>query len=58
LGGGYALAFNLSGTVPKALQGAPGFWMASTVGLVVAGSLLCAAMAWVLRHPRTASQAA
>jgi MATE family multidrug resistance protein len=58
LGGGYALAFNLSGTVPKALQGAPGFWMASTVGLVVAGSLLCAAMAWVLRHPRTVSQAA
>jgi MATE family multidrug resistance protein len=40
LGGGYLLAFNLTGTVPQALQGARGFWMAATVGLVMAGTTL------------------
>lgn len=52
LGGGYALAFDLTGTVPAALQGAPGFWMASTAGLVLAGVLLTAFLAWVLRQQR------
>jgi len=52
IGGGYALAFDLTGTVPAALQGAPGFWVASTAGLVLAGVLLTAFLAWVLRQQR------
>jgi MATE family multidrug resistance protein len=50
LGGGYLLAFNVGGAVPTALQGAPGYWFAATAGLVVAGALLTAFMAWVLRR--------
>jgi multidrug resistance protein, MATE family len=49
LGGGYALAFNVSGTVPAAWQGAPGYWMASTAGLVLAGALLTAYLGWILK---------
>jgi MATE family multidrug resistance protein len=49
LGGGYVLAFNMGGGVPPALQGAPGYWFASTAGLVVAGAALIAFMGWVLR---------
>ncbi len=52
LGGGYQLAFNVSGRVPAALQGAPGYWVAATAGLVVAGVALSALMWWVLRQPR------
>jgi multidrug resistance protein, MATE family len=47
LGGGYQLAFNVSGVVPPAWQGAPGFWLAATAGLVLAGSALTAFMHWV-----------
>jgi MATE family multidrug resistance protein len=50
LGGGYLLAFNVGGRVPAVLQGAPGYWFAATAGLVVAGALLTAFMAWVLRR--------
>ncbi len=57
LGGGYLLAFNVSGSVPVALQGAPGYWFASTAGLVLAGALLCAFMAWALRPPAAAAAA-
>jgi multidrug resistance protein, MATE family len=57
LGGGYALAFNVSGTVPQALQGAPGFWMASTAGLALAGTLLTAYLAWVLKRDRALERA-
>ena len=49
-GGGYQLAFNVPGTVPIGLQGAPGYWFAITCGLVVASVALCAYMAWVLRQ--------
>ena len=49
LGGGYCLAFNVGGQVPAALQGAPGYWFASTAGLMLAGTLLCAFMAWAIR---------
>ena len=52
LGGGYVLAFDVPGAVPLALQGAPGFWIASTVGLVLAGGLLITLLAWVLRQGR------
>lgn len=50
LGGGYVLAFNLSGMTPPFLLGAPGFWMASTTGLTLAAVLLTAYLAWVLRQ--------
>ncbi|OYT89913.1 MAG: MATE family efflux transporter [Burkholderiales bacterium PBB6] len=51
LGGGYWLAFNVSGQVPAALQGAPGFWAAATAGLLVAGVGLAGFKRWVLRRP-------
>lgn len=50
LGGGYLLAFNVGGRVPAALQGAPGYWVAATAGLVVCGGLLVAFMGWVLKQ--------
>jgi MATE family multidrug resistance protein len=50
LGGGYLLAFNVGGAVPPGWQGAPGYWVAATAGLVVAGGLLVAFMAWVLKQ--------
>ena len=50
LGGGYVLAFNLPGNVPASLQGAPGFWMASTAGLVLAGVALSAVMLRLMRR--------
>jgi MATE family multidrug resistance protein len=50
LGGGYSLAFNLPGDVPAALQGARGFWFASTAGLVLAGGALSAFMLWLMRR--------
>jgi MATE family multidrug resistance protein len=50
LGGGYTLAFNLPGSVPAALQGARGFWFASTAGLVLAGAALSAFMLWRMRQ--------
>ncbi len=52
LGGGYALAFDASGAVPPALRGAPGFWAAATVGLMLAGAGMSAFLAWVLRRQR------
>ena len=53
LGGGYLLAFGLGDSVPASLQGARGFWMASTTGLTVAALALTALLAWVLKqqHP-------
>jgi MATE family multidrug resistance protein len=52
LAGGYVLAFNLPGTVPPALQGAPGFWVASTAGLVLAALALSVFMIWMMRRQR------
>jgi multidrug resistance protein, MATE family len=52
LGGGYLLAFNVNGRVPSALQGAPGFWFASTSGLVLAGLALSGYMVWMFRQQR------
>ena len=54
LGGGYALAFNTGGWVPPALQGARGFWIASTAGLTVAATALAALLVWVLAQQRGA----
>ena len=50
LGGGYVLAFDLSGLTPEALRGARGFWMASTSGLVLAALALSGLPALVLRR--------
>ena len=50
LGGGFTLAFNLTGQTPAGLQGARGFWVTTTVGLIVAAVALCGYMAWVLRR--------
>jgi MATE family multidrug resistance protein len=58
VGGGYALAFNLSGTVPVALHGARGFWIASTAGLAAAALGLTLFLAWVLRQQRAKERAA
>jgi len=52
LGGGYVVAFNLTGLTPPSLLGAPGFWSASVTGLVLSGVALCSFMGWVLRHKR------
>jgi multidrug resistance protein, MATE family len=50
LGGGFVVAFNVTGLTPPSLLGAPGFWSASVTGLVLSGIGLCSLMAWVLRH--------
>ncbi|MET0333743.1 MAG: MATE family efflux transporter [Rhizobacter sp.] len=50
LGGGYVIAFNVTGLTPDFLLGAQGFWSASVTGLVLSGIGLCVLMAWVLRH--------
>jgi MATE family multidrug resistance protein len=49
LGGGYLLAFDVGGRVPQALQGAPGYWAATTAGLFLAAIALAGFMAWALR---------
>jgi MATE family multidrug resistance protein len=49
LGGGNILGFNLLGFAPPDLQGAKGFWCASTVGLASAAVLLLALQASVTR---------
>ena len=36
--------------MPAALQGAPGYWVAATAGLVVCGGLLVTFMGWVLKQ--------
>lgn len=52
LGGGYLVAFNLTGLTPVALQGAQGFWSASTAGLTLAAIGLCGFLAWMLKQQR------
>jgi MATE family multidrug resistance protein len=52
LGGGYVLAFDLTGLTPPALRGARGFWAASTTGLTIAALCLCGLLAWVMRAQR------
>ena len=55
LGGGYALAFNTTGWSPALLHGAPGFWAAATLGLVVAATGLCGFLAWMLKQQHGAA---
>jgi len=49
LGGGYLLAFDPLGLAPAALRGAPGYWVASSTGLLVAAALLLAVVGRVMR---------
>lgn len=49
LGGGYALAFHSQTWAPTSLWGARGFWVASTVGLVLAALCMSALLARVHR---------
>jgi len=49
LGGGYVVAFNVTGLTPLALRGAQGFWSAATAGLTLAALALSAFLLWVLR---------
>jgi MATE family multidrug resistance protein len=58
LGGGYLLAFDVSGTVPRALHGAPGYWVAATAGLVLAGVALSGFMIWLFQQQRRRRAAA
>ena len=55
LGGGYVLAFNVPGNVPAALQGAQGYWVASTAGLLLAAAALTTILLWVLRQKAASS---
>lgn len=52
LGGGYWLAFDVSGEVPETLIGARGFWAASAAGLWVAAIGLNGFLAWMLSERR------
>jgi multidrug resistance protein, MATE family len=49
--GGYVLAFNVTGLTPPGLQGAQGFWAASTLGLILAALGLFGVMARTLKRP-------
>jgi MATE family multidrug resistance protein len=55
LGGGYLLAFNTTGLSPVELQGAQGFWAASTAGLTLAGLGLSGFLIWLLKQQRRAA---
>ena len=52
MGGGYVLAFNVGGAIPPALQGARGYWVASTTGIAAAAIGLTLCLVWVLRRER------
>ncbi len=58
LGGGYVLAFDLTGYTPPALLGARGFWTASTAGLVLAALGLGGLLALVLQRQSRRENAA
>ncbi|WP_296654712.1 MATE family efflux transporter [Paraburkholderia sp.] len=54
LGGGYALGFNVIGTLPDWATGARGFWLANMASLVIAGAGLAVYLSRVsVRHLRT-----
>ena len=52
LGGGYVLAFDLTGNVPGELQGARGFWAASSAGLALAALALVTFLWWMFSQQR------
>jgi multidrug resistance protein, MATE family len=50
LGGGYLVGFEVLGPMPPALQGARGFWLASTASLVLTALALIGLLVWVLKQ--------
>ena len=52
LGGGYLLAFDVTGLTPPALRGARGYWAAMTAGIALAAIALTALLGWVLSTRR------
>ena len=52
LGGGYLLAFDVTGLTPPALRGARGYWAAMTAGITLAAIALTALLGWVLSTRR------
>ena len=46
LGGGYLVAFDVTGLTPPSLRGATGFWATATVGLTLAALALSAFLLW------------
>jgi MATE family multidrug resistance protein len=56
LGGGYLLAFDVPGWVPASMQGARGYWIASTAGLVLAGAALSGFLLWMLHRAHRAAR--
>ena len=58
LGGGYRLAFDSKAWAPPGWQGASGFWIAATAGLVLAAVLLSGLLAWVEAQHRREPAAA
>jgi len=57
LGGGYLLAFDTLQRTPASLTGAPGYWAASTAGLIIAGIALLTYLRFVLRRMATTTMA-
>jgi MATE family multidrug resistance protein len=57
LGGGYVVAFDLTGWTPAALRGAPGYWAASSAGLALAAVLLMLLVWRVMRAQKAAATA-
>jgi multidrug resistance protein, MATE family len=57
LAGGYVLAFDIFGGTPAAMQGAPGFWIAATAGLLLAALALIAFLGWIFRRQNRAGPA-
>ena len=55
LGGGYVLAFDVLGVSPPALQGAAGYWAASTAGVTVAAAALLGLLVVVMGRERRAA---
>ena len=52
LGGGYLVAFDVTGHTPAPLKGAVGMWSTATLGLVLAGSGMTLFLAWMIRSRR------
>ncbi len=52
LGGGYLVAFDVTGHTPASLKGAVGMWSTATLGLVLAGSGMTLFLAWMIRSRR------
>ena len=50
LGGGYIIGFDVTGHTPQAIQGAQGFWLANSLSLGIAATLLILLFKKTARH--------